>query len=117
MLLFWLLGKYLERLDDIKFRRLWERRVVGKFQRHLFWIIILFFLGVYVWTTILLWNTDSFFLEFMVFVLVIVIYGGSYVRSLLRFMSIQNGRYLQTMFGQTQESFDKSNVVYEEKKR
>jgi hypothetical protein len=117
MLLFWLISKYLERLDDMSFRKLWERRVVGKFQRHLFWMILHFFLGVYLWTTILLWNTDSFLLEFVVFVFVILLYGGTYIRSLLRFISVQNGRYVQTMFGEPQDTFDKSNVVYEEKKR
>lgn len=117
MIVFWLLSKYLERLPEDRFVSLWQTKVMNHLRRHLLWMLVHFFVGVAVFSQILLWGSDSILLELIVYVMVLFVYGIVYAQMTLRFFGAQNGRFIQAQFQGSLDGFDKSNVVYEEKKR
>ncbi len=111
MLGIFLFQKYLNRLDDYKFTNRWEHKILPK--QRLYWLgaVIYYFIAIGVINELLLWGNDSLFFAIIVIMFVAVIYGGYFIRSILRFIALNNQRYFQIKTGFQQSSFSKDNVV------
>ena len=110
----YLFQRFLNRKSDYEFEQYWENKFVPRQRKYWFMALIYFFVAIGVISELLLYNTSSFLLGFFVIVLVAIIYGGYFVRSVLRFIGVNNTRYLQLKRGMYQEEtsgFSKDNVV------
>ncbi len=111
MLALWLFSRYLKKLDDYKFTSLWEKRVQGKGRFYFLGLFIYYIIAVGVITQILLYGSSSVFFDIILTMFVIFIYGYYLIRNLLRFIALENNRYMQIKMGHQTESFSKNNVV------
>jgi len=111
MVILYLLDRYLQKINDSKFIRFWEKRILSK--ARYYGIIVLFYYGLAVWliVRILLWGNDSFLLGFFVFAFTAMIYGFYFIRYILKFFALNNQRYILAKSGFSPDTFDKSNVV------
>lgn len=110
----YLFQRFLNKKSDYDFEKYWETKFLPNQKRY--WIIALvyFFFGIGIISELLLFNVSSFFIGFLVVIFVGLVYGGNFIRMILRFIAINNTRYLQIKTSvQYQESstFSKENVV------
>jgi hypothetical protein len=121
MLLFFLLGKYFDKIADEKFSSLWNRLVLQHLLRNILFLILYYFLGVYLISSLLLIGTSSIFIGFIVYGFVLLAWGIVFGQQAMKFFSKYNTRFLTSTanrnpFNHSEDSFDKSNVVFEVKK-
>ncbi|AIO19112.1 hypothetical protein KQ51_01235 [Candidatus Izimaplasma bacterium HR1] len=115
MLGIYLFQRFLNKMDDYKFEKYWEIKILRK--QRMYWGLaaIYYFVALGIINQILLYGNQSLFLGLLVIVFTAVIYGGYFMRSLLRFIGLNNGRYMQIKTGMYQDNntsgFSKDNVV------
>lgn len=110
----YLFQRFLNKKSDYDFERYWEDKFVPRQRNYWFIALIYFFFMIGIISELLLYNTSSFIIGFLVIVFVAIIYGGYFVRSVLRFIAINNSRYMSIKTGmqfQNTNSFNKDNVV------
>lgn len=110
----YLFQRFLNRKSDFDFEKYWENKFVPRQRNYWFIALIYFFVAIGIISELLLYNTSSFFLGFIVIVLVAIVYGGNFIRSIFRFVGVNNARYLQIKSGmqyQETSTFNKDNVV------
>ena len=117
MLLFFGLDYYWSKRPDPAFRSFWERWVLKRTRKTTSWLPLHYFIGVFLLYYFVIGGSDNIFLEVILLFMSMIGYGVLYVLSFLRFLARGNQRYLRSQFGSSSDTFDKSNVVYEEKKR
>lgn len=109
MLGIYLLQRFLNKLDDYKFKNIWQNKILRK--QRFYWITaaLYYFLVVAVINKLLLFNNESIILSILVTILTLMIYGSYFARSLLRFIGINNQRYMTLNSGFTNDSYDNSD--------
>ena len=113
MLGIYLFQRFLNKMDDYKFEKHWELKILPK--QRMYWglAMIYYFVALGVINQVLLYGNDSWFLGLIVIIFSAVLYGGYFIRSLLRFIGLNNARYMQIKTGMYQDNatFNKDNVV------
>ncbi len=110
----YLFQRFLNKKSDYDFERYWEDKFLPRQRNYWFLALVYFFLAIGIISELLLYNVTSFILGFLVVIFVGLVYGGYFIRSVLRFIGINNSRYLQIKTGTFQQdasSFNKDNVV------
>ena len=109
----YLFQRFLNRMDDFKFEKYWEDKFVPKQRTYWFIALLNYFFVLSIISELLLYNTSSFFIGFLVIVFTALIYGGYFIKSILKFVGVNNSRYLRLKQGIYQETsgFSKDNVV------
>jgi len=111
MLALWLFSRYLNHLDDYKYTSLWEKRIQGKGRYYFFGLFIYYIIAVGIISQILLYGSSTIFFDIILTMFVMFIYGYYFIRNIVRFIALENNRYMQIKMGHQTESFSKSNVV------
>lgn len=110
----YLFQRFLNKKSDYDFEKYWEDKFIPNQRRYWFIALIYFFVAIGIISEILLYNVSSVFLGIIIVLFVGFVYGGNFVRLILRFVGTNNARYLKIKTGmQYQEatSFSKDNVV------
>ncbi|MCF7926001.1 MAG: hypothetical protein K9L74_00295 [Candidatus Izimaplasma sp.] len=111
MFVLYLVNKYLERLDDYKFEHVWETKIT-RHSKRLFTGLGIYYLVISMLLTTLLTLGETFFLlDLLVFIFVLFVYGYLLLTQLLKFIALNNQRYLEIKMNMKQDAFDKNNVV------
>jgi hypothetical protein len=116
MLGIYMFQRFLNKLDDYKFENTWQNKILTKQRFYWFAAAIYYFVAVGIINRLLLFNNDSLFLGILVTIFVLFVYGSYFGRSLLKFIAINNQRFILLKSGFNDETFDnggfsKDNVV------
>lgn len=116
MLGIYLFQRFLNKLDDYKFETTWQDKVLKRKRFYWFAAMIYFFTAVTLINRVLLFNNESILLGILIMIFVLFVYGSYFARSLLRFIGINNQRFIMLKTGYANEPFDnsgfsKDNVV------
>lgn len=111
MLGLYLFQRYLNRLSDYDFVTKWETKIVPRSRFYFMGSLVYFVIGVGVISQLLLWGNDSVFFSILVFLFVTMIYGFYFIRQGIKFLAINNQRFLRIKTGQQTNGFNKDNVV------
>ena len=106
----WLFQKYLNRLDDYKFTNFWETKFIGHTRGYSLTALIYFVVGFGLIFELLMIGNESVFFAVIAFLFLLGTYG-IFIRSILRFLALNNQRYLQIKGGFQTETFNRDNVV------
>jgi|LGOV01.1.fsa_nt_gb hypothetical protein len=116
MLGIYLFQRFLNKLDDYKFENIWQNKILKR--QRFYWLgaVFYYFFAVGLINKVLLFNNDSLLLSVFVTIFVLFIYGSYFGRSLLKFIALNNRRFMILKSGFTNEpftnsSFSKDNVV------
>ena len=107
----YLFQKFLSKLDDYKFERFWEMKLLPYKRYYFIGAMIYFFVALGIINEILLFGNESLFFAIIIIVLSALLYGVYFIQRLLRFIALNNQRYFQIKAGFQRDSFNKDNVV------
>lgn len=111
MIITFFLDRYFTKIDDVKFERLWETKILTRLRYLPLTLMVYYILGVWVISSILLIGNESFLIGMLTFALVALFYGYLLLRTILRFYGKCTTRFLLVKSGQGGDTFDKSNVI------
>ena len=116
MLGIYLFQRFLNKLDDYKFENIWQNKILKR--QRIYWYLALFyyFAAVGVISKVILFGNEFLFWNIIIIILVLFVYGVYYSRSLLKFVALNNQRFMLLRTGFSDEHFDnnsfnKDNVV------
>jgi len=116
MLGIYLFQRFLNKLDDNKFETTWQNKILKRQRIYWFSAMVYFFTAVTVISRLLLINNESFFFGLLVMIFVLFVYGSYFARSLLKFIGVNNQRFMMLKSGFNSDQFSnsgfsKDNVV------
>lgn len=111
MLVIYFLQKYLTKLNDNGFLDKWENHFIKYSRRYFLGAMFYFVIIVSALFTPVISGLGSVFGGLLMMFLIVIVYGYYFLKWVIRFIAVNNNRYLSIKMGSTTDTFSKDNVV------
>jgi hypothetical protein len=111
MLAIYLIQKYLNKLTDTDFLNKWENHFITYAKRYFLGAMFYFVLVVSALFAPIITEMNSIFGGLLMMFFITTVYGYYFLKWLVRFIGVNNSRFLSLKMGNPTDTFNKDNVV------
>lgn len=111
MLAIYLIQKYLNKLTDNVFLDKWEHHFIKYARRYFLGALFYFVIVVSSLFSPIIVGVDSVFGGLLLMFFITMVYGYYFLKWMIRFIGVNNSRFLSLRAGGSTETFNKDNVV------